>query len=336
MRATIEITGTAVLADLLQDIISLLTGETDKNNLITAAIVLGSTSVTANTPSGWELWDADAGIVNTTTSQVVRAPCVDDPTQFKYMQIYMTYSSSYYRVYFALMEDWNAGTNTPTRRTSFYEIILGRGPSTSYGNTIFILQSTERYIALLNIGGSGGQNDSCVPCMEISRVHPCLAVGTGRLPAVSISTSWYINTSTSTPDAHMCRLIDDAGTTDVLLPTVFPFPTSSPLNYWTSPTSSFGPIHEDRAYDKDGEISYGAYLLQFDRKSQYGHVAGTSIVSNIYLGMQDLTGASVAQQGPVNEEICYLKNVGMVRVRHAQFDISSDASPRWLFRVEDE
>jgi hypothetical protein len=329
MRATLEITGTATLANLLQDIISMLTGETDKNNLITTQLVLGSTSITANTASGWELWDSDAGVVSGSTSQVIRAPCVDDPTQFKYMQIYMTYSSSYYRVYFALMEGWDAGTNTPTRKTAFYEIILGRGPSASYGNTIFILQSTARYIFLANIGSTGdSQNDSTFPCLEINRTHPCLAIGTGRLPAVSFSYNWYTNTSTSGALCHMTRFIDDAGSSDVLNPLIFTFVTSTPSAYWTS-GDTFAPFTEDRATDKDGGIFFGAYLLQFDRRSQYGHIAGTSEVSHVYIAMY-------GEPGPANEEISYLKNVGMVRCRKAQFDLNIHASPRWLLRVEDE
>jgi hypothetical protein len=331
MRFVYETTGTPLIAEIGADIVAVLTGETDKNNLVCANIVLANTSITANTPAGWELWDSGWA----TNQYVLRAPTVDDPTQFKYIRlVFSTFSSIYYSCVVYGMDSWNNVSHTATNETSALSSNMMRYPSATYGVQPMLFYATERFIWFSpTTPGTSQVNDSQFWCLEVDRVHPCLGIGKGRIPSFQVG-AWYNNTSSSNPLGRIPRFIDDEGATELTNVQLFPFVNNTPHCFFTTSPglSVMSQLGIDRATDKDGAVYYGAYQLQFERHQLYGGMAGTSILSNIYIMMGDGGGAV----GPVNDEIVYLKDVGTMRVRHAQADLSGDGSPRYLFRVEDE
>ena len=121
MHATIAWEGSSSLSAgnltlAASDIIAVLTGETDKNNL-SAMNSPGGTSIASTYPAGWTVWDSDTGTLN---EWVIRAPTVDDGTQYKYVKLRFYTSSSYLYIGSQLIEDWNHTTITATNACTKY------------------------------------------------------------------------------------------------------------------------------------------------------------------------------------------------------------------------
>ncbi len=74
MFATYNYSAGGTQQGVLDDLIAILTGETNVSNL-SATCNKGATSITATIPAGWTLHDAAAG----TVTKVIKAPLADDP-----------------------------------------------------------------------------------------------------------------------------------------------------------------------------------------------------------------------------------------------------------------
>lgn len=106
MYAVYNYVAGASQANIIADVVKMLTGETNKANL-SADCVQANTSITASFASaGWSVYDASAG----TNYQVLRA-LNNDGSTYKYVGVKAD-SSSVWRL--AIYESWNSSTHVAT------------------------------------------------------------------------------------------------------------------------------------------------------------------------------------------------------------------------------
>lgn len=277
MHATLAWQGSLNINEAASDIIAVLTGETDKNNLSPMNLP-GGTTIASSFPAGWEIWDDDTGTID---EWILRAPTVDDATQYKYVRMRFYNSSSYLTMEHQLMEDWNPTTNTATNAVVQFTIRTARHPATSYGpnNTTEVI-ATARYILIRsNLYAS---NVVCgFPCIEITRTHPCLEIGTGRIPAVQMNNGALAVTNFTTYNSDIPRILDDAGTTDLAPQDLRN--TNSGVRPSTNISNEFDNLTADIAYDNAGNPSYGIHAIVFDRRDLVGQVCGDSSASDLFI-----------------------------------------------------
>jgi len=133
-------TASIAVPDMGSDIVAILTGETDKNNL-SATASLGAISIASTYPAGWTVWDDDTGTAN---EWVLRAPCDGDAAQYKYVKLRFYVSSTWSFVGSQLMEDWNPSTNTATNACTEQLQALMRHSDISYGAQVLDIMSSNR------------------------------------------------------------------------------------------------------------------------------------------------------------------------------------------------
>lgn len=265
-------------ASFIADIVAVITGETDKNNL-SSDIVLGATSIVSVVPAGWEVWDDDTGVAD---EYILRAPTVDDPTQYKYCRLLITGSTTR-TLSSDIMEDWNPGSNTATNQTNARLMTLMRTPVQTYGDTaqIVTVMATARYIIIRQ---TGYNFFTTFPCIEIDRIHPSLAIGTGRVPAVHLDDVSLTNDNLTTYNVGIPRILDDAGTTDIT-------GTTAPIRVLAThqrpscvdTNTEFDSLSTDVGYDSGGVPYYGVHLMLFERRDLVAGIIGVSAVSNIWM-----------------------------------------------------
>jgi hypothetical protein len=276
MHATLAWQGASSLnvAQAAGDIIAVLTGETDKNNL-SAMNLPGGTSIASAYPAGWTIWDDDTGTAN---EWVLRAPTVDDATQYKYVKLRFSTSSSYLYCGHRVMEDWNPTTNTATNMCTEDNVNYNRFPTNSYSNgTMEIIATTQFIFFRSNLYGL----QSAFPCMEISRNHPSLQIGTGRVPAVHIAANAFGDTAINDRYARIPRILDGAGTAD--LTDVDTLCINGGGRPSTNISNEFDNLSAEIAYDDSSNPSYGIQQILFERRDLVGAVFGDSTVAEVYL-----------------------------------------------------
>lgn len=286
MLAKIRFTGSPTAANFGSDVVAVLTGETDPNNL-SSAILPGATEIASTYPAGWEVWDSATGVADT---WVLRAPCDGDATQYKYMKLRFV-GGSYAYMYYQLMEDWNPTTNTATNAVTEKFIQMARFAVESWGDDtqLFYLMATNRYIYVRN---TGYLFTTGFPCIEIDRIHPCLGVGNGYLPAVQLQNNPTSITSMTVYPAQMPRILDDAGTADI---TNVQIRLESSLPRPISVSSEFDSLSSDVGYDSGSTPSYGIHLMVFEHRETIGSIIGTSELAKIWM-MQAETVAGFEDQ----------------------------------------
>jgi hypothetical protein len=166
-------------AQVLSDVVAILTGETNKANLSAGCDQANTEISAAYEVAGWTVHDAAAS----TNSQVLKAACDGDAAQFKYMRISTATSGN---IWSGLYEAWNATTHVGTN-------VAPNSDSTSYGQryataaagTLYISASANR--ALFYGVYSGGNGNltylSSSGVLEFDRGYTWCAVGQGFMPA---------------------------------------------------------------------------------------------------------------------------------------------------------
>ena len=109
MYAVYNYAAGATTANILADVIKLLTGETNKANL-SAACVQANTSITSTVSAGWTVHDAAAG----TDYQVIKSLCADGTT-YKYYGLKVDSATALRPLTY---ESWNATTHAATNSTA--------------------------------------------------------------------------------------------------------------------------------------------------------------------------------------------------------------------------
>ena len=296
MHATIAWEGASSISAgnltlLAGDIIAVLTGETDKNNL-SAMVSVGGTSIASAYPAGWTVHDSSTG---TADEWVLRAPCVGDAAQYKYVKLRFYISSTYFALGWQVMEGWDAGSNTPTNDCPEQTVSLSRFPTNSYSNNTLELVATARWM-YFRVNLYTGNPAFTIPCIEITRTHPCLEVGSGYLPAVQLSanSTAFSATNLTTYYAWIPRMLDDAGTADI---TAQPIRcTNNGVRPSTNISNEFDNLSSEIAYDDSNNPSYGIQAILFERRDLIGQVCGDSTASDVHImqgevvaGFEDLT-----------------------------------------------
>ncbi|MEO5330558.1 MAG: hypothetical protein H7839_00935 [Magnetococcus sp. YQC-5] len=167
----------ATAVNVLSDLIAILTGETNVNNL-SASCVKTSTTIESITAAGWVLHDAAAG----TNAKCLKAPLTDDAATFKYV-VLDTNTAGY--VITKIFETWNASTHAGTNMC-FNSDVVGYQQrwSATVAGTIYIF-ATARFILLAGLySGLWGSSTNAGPsgCFERSRVCAWDTVAAGWPP----------------------------------------------------------------------------------------------------------------------------------------------------------
>jgi len=165
MYAIYTYAASSTQANVLADIIKLLTGETNKANL-SANCVQASTAIIATASAGWAVFDSAAG----TNKQCIRA-LNQDGTTYKYATVVMTSTAAFQT---AVQESWNAGTHAATNEVAASAMAW----NATNGGTLYIYATSKNFL-ILSYSSSAFQNFDGW-CFEVSRDtipsgYPCHA-----------------------------------------------------------------------------------------------------------------------------------------------------------------
>lgn len=149
MYATYYYSAAATQANILSDLVAILTGETDKNNL-SASCNKTSTTITATVPAGWTLHDGSSG----TNKKVIKALYQGSSTEYKYLEINV-YSTTRFTV--QMYETFNNSTHTGTNKTSNADATYDQYLDLTNGGKIYLF-ANARYCALVAETASWGDD----------------------------------------------------------------------------------------------------------------------------------------------------------------------------------
>ena len=136
MYAKYDYVAGATLANIMNDINLIITGETNINNL-SASCVKSTTEIVAAVAAGWVLHDALAG----TNKKCYKAPLADDATKFKYMVLDFN-SSGYLKT--TIYESWDATSHTGTNLCYYSDqYSYGQKIDTTTGGTMYVFASAR-------------------------------------------------------------------------------------------------------------------------------------------------------------------------------------------------
>lgn len=194
------------IANLIADVCAIFCGETSPANLSTTCIP-ASTEIIATTPAGWTMHDAAVG----GGARVIRAPCVDDPTNFKYLRI----SESSAALYLHGFETFNATTHVGTNQTANASTTSSTDAQPldfTNGGEIY-LASSERFLLLVKNSPSfhtpwGSASGGFYVFAENSRLQPWDTILMGYPRGVLIHTH---QTLTGTKHAFFSRVRNASG-----------------------------------------------------------------------------------------------------------------------------
>lgn len=225
-------------ADLIADLVKILTGTTDKA-LLSANCVQASSYIISDVsrPAGWELWDAAAG----TNAQAIRSLNADGTT-YKYVVIKPNSNND--RILFAVYEGWNATTHVGTNLT-YYSDQIGPQASLTNGGTLFISASARGLVSQGWYNGLWDEGPTTV--IEHSRDEPWDTVAHG-VPCFGF-VALYAYSSNAQSNSHGNRFVkprfkypggtDTVGSSTPLPALVGPYNSgqnAGPCLYFSSPS----------------------------------------------------------------------------------------------------
>lgn len=143
-------------ANVLNDLVKILTGETNKANL-SANCVQANTSILSTVPAGWTLHDAAAG----TNTQNIKA-LNQDGTTYKYFSLQMTSTTTMSGAFY---ESWNAIAHTGTNWAAQY------WPTTTWdsaGGGYFYIYATSKNIIIMPWTSTGYKSMQAISLFEFT------------------------------------------------------------------------------------------------------------------------------------------------------------------------
>ena len=198
----------ATQANVLADVVAILTGTTDVSTLSASCDKVNSTVLTTWATAGWLMHDATPGTAN---SAVLKAPISDNPGQFKYLWLSTNTANAFISV---LYESWNATSHTGTNPTS-YDSTAGytQRVNYAYASGGFIYISSSENHALFHTYSSGnaiGTSNTLGPtgCVDYTRWNPWDVPANGYLPTLSPALSGFSNGN----QAQLTRVKTPTGT----------------------------------------------------------------------------------------------------------------------------
>lgn len=231
--------------NVLNDVVSLLTGVTDKT-LLSANCVQANTTIIsdASRPAGWSVWDSAAG----TNMVAIRAPNVDGET---YKYVVLDCSSTTY-VYLRLYEYWNPTTHTGMNMANSSNS-YGWTANLTTGGTFIVSASAKSIFGFSVISGS---YKDPVGIFERTRVEPYDTPARGLPPVVwgcSVLAGGY--TSTSADSAFSSpRIVDTRTKDDLLNATLLPSSAYTTFSGGSQNLAGLGP--EGTSVDAGGNEVY--------------------------------------------------------------------------------
>ncbi|MBF0421331.1 MAG: hypothetical protein HQL78_14365 [Magnetococcales bacterium] len=169
----------ATAANILADLLAILTGETVVANL-SASCDKPNTSILSTIPAGWALHDAAAG----TNARAIKSPLADNANAFKYVVLDLNTAGF---IQTKVYETWDATGHTGTNLAYGSNITTAcQQFSTTLPGTVYIF-SSARFLLLFSmynaIWGSS-TNAGASGCLERTRVCPWDTVAAGWPPFV--------------------------------------------------------------------------------------------------------------------------------------------------------
>ncbi|MBF0182622.1 MAG: hypothetical protein HQM03_21615 [Magnetococcales bacterium] len=210
MFATYNYSAGGTQQGVLDDMIAILTGESNVNNL-SATCNKGATSITATITAGWTLHDAAAG----TVTKVIKAPLADDASRFKYVAIIADNGGSG-SLQTNVWESWDAVNHIGSNKAygSDANNSSQRMSQTSAGKlqlsgTVYIFASARFVMLCSNVNGNWGSptNNGPCGCFERTRFCPWDTPANGIPPFVFLNLG-DITASTYGANAYATTLID--------------------------------------------------------------------------------------------------------------------------------
>lgn len=195
MYAKLQISGTATAAQVVTDLVAVLTGTTDVNAL-SAQIIKANSQIISTDPAGWTVVGDYL-----TTGKVLSAPVADNASQYKYVAIFVSGTSVAYQ----LAEGYNAGGKTLTTATASHGLISNHsnaGVTFPHGQTTFDLYITASarhmgFHTLTNASGNYYPGD-LGGVFECTRKDIWNTSSSGFLPAVQTNSAYGLITHGNT------------------------------------------------------------------------------------------------------------------------------------------
>lgn len=150
MYAVYKYIAGATATNICNDVILMLTGTTDPNDLSASCDKPNTSILTTWCAAGWTLHDASAG----TNAQCIRSPWPDDPTKDAYVVVDTNTAGA---IYTKAYETWNeithVGTNACSGTTSYYQRL-----NVATGGTLYISASPTHFIMYCYVGSQFGSS----------------------------------------------------------------------------------------------------------------------------------------------------------------------------------
>lgn len=277
MYAKYEYNSGATQANILADLVAILTGTTDVNTL-SASCNKAASTITSTVAAGWTVHDASAG----SNKQVLKAPYVDNGSAYKYTEI--TVSASEIQLH--VNETWNETAHTYTNKTgntSYYQ----RWSSSNAGR-VYIF-SSARFMALVGeYSTSYGESSysGMTVIVELSRNQPWNTVASGYPSVALVNTgeAHYGNAGVYVPRAKNNMNIDVTGTSAKL----FLATANTHYSNWVT-ASNFPQGVNARVYDALGNRQIPFFeLLAVDPPNFVTWLGDLSTISDIWIAPKDL------------------------------------------------
>ncbi|MBF0182522.1 MAG: hypothetical protein HQM03_21100 [Magnetococcales bacterium] len=166
MYARYQYLAGAMASDILDDVVTILTGETLVANL-SASCNKGFSSIESVVPAGWTLHDGAAGA----NVKVIKAPLADDATRFKFVEVNTNTAGS---VLTKVFEEFNATTHAWTNLCYASDLVSSnQRVSTNTVGTLHIF-SSARFLLLAGMyNGLWGSPTNAGPSGCFERTRPC-------------------------------------------------------------------------------------------------------------------------------------------------------------------
>lgn len=164
MYAKYVTTSTSSQAEILSDVVAILTGTITVGSLSASCNQSLTEILTTYNVSGWEMYDNDAG----TNVKVLRSACYDTSSQHKYMVVNANTAGF---VAFTFCESWNTTTNTGVNfGTSLNQSLR---ISTTQSTTIHLFANASMFLGYSVYGVTAGNTNGYAAFMfEYTRWSP--------------------------------------------------------------------------------------------------------------------------------------------------------------------
>ena len=255
---------TSNITQIHDDIFEIFCGEATKSNLSASCDQTNTEIITTYSTSPWVDFDDVSA-----TERIMRLESSDDTGVFKYVG---WHTDGVDDLSFAIMESWDAGTDTPTNEVAHNFTYESMRVIPGSGGTVHIYSSTFCTIVMhetvANLFGSNNtpQNYGSLGIFECSRDHPSLALG--DMPNwFRCNTAMFWGDSDANMDAMFWKGRDE---TDTVLT-----PFRAEMNY-----PGRDNFHSDQSsYPITGALGSSTALPEIGADTQYGlepiHVGGS-------------------------------------------------------------